>query len=181
MMNEYSSYIVEFSVTTVMETDFDDKMPLRQMLPCSDSLCSSDISSRAHARTSRDEFRIWRLIQSSFLYFYFFFHTSFSPLTLFPCCCLSTKKITSTHEITTSRVLSSHFPLFSHFFLLWALEVKSPTFLPCKPPSMSWFSAINCFLVTPLACLCYGLIRGCPLCHSLKMIWTVSLFCSHSW
>lgn len=60
MMNEYSSYIVEFSVTTVMETDFDDKMPLRQMLPC---LCSSDISSRAHARTSRDEFRIWRLIQ----------------------------------------------------------------------------------------------------------------------
>lgn len=25
MMNEYSSYIVEFSVTTVMETDFDDK------------------------------------------------------------------------------------------------------------------------------------------------------------
>lgn len=44
--SEYSSYIVELSVKTV-ETDFDDKMPLRQMLPCSDSLCRSDISSLA--------------------------------------------------------------------------------------------------------------------------------------
>lgn len=74
MMNsEYSSYIVEFSVTTVMETDFDDKMPLRQMLPCSDSLCSSDISSLAHARTSRDEFRIWRLIQPKLFSVFLFF------------------------------------------------------------------------------------------------------------
>lgn len=73
MISEYTSYIAELSVKTVMETDFDDKMPLRQMLPCSDSLCSSDISSPAHARTSRDEFRIWRLIQpkpfSVFLFF----------------------------------------------------------------------------------------------------------------
>lgn len=157
-------------------------MPKANGAVLSSSLLRRHIFSGHHAGTSRDEIRIWRLIQPkpfselTFLSSFLVFAPVFTLSLAFSAALFLLRRLQAAMKSPQAELTASIFlcwVIFSPLLRPWGQISHFP---PRKPPSMSWFGAINCFLVTPSACLYYGLIRGCPLCHSLKMIWTVSLF-----